>query len=169
MAATARKGGQVRTPTFRTKRPGNPADAGFTLVELLAVITILALAAMTFTLSGTSSLESAKFRALLINTSAAISAGRIDAMRQMRQTVFVVDLQHFRMGFPDSGGTVALPPSVNLKATVAKSETYKDGTFGIRFYPNGSSSGGTLAFTQAGQTYELRVNWLTGNVTLHRM
>ena len=32
----------------------------------------------------------------------------------------------------------------------------------VRFFPSGGSTGGTLSFTFRGQSYGLRINWLTG-------
>jgi general secretion pathway protein H len=72
------------------------------------------------------------------------------------------------MGYPEGGKTLELPEGVALTATVVEAERYNDGSVGIRFYPDGTSSGGTLAFSFRDRTYEIRVNWLTGNVSLHR-
>jgi general secretion pathway protein H len=155
--------------TYQTESVHSLKTAGFTLFELLAVLTILAIASVAFSFGTSKSLETAKFRALMVKTSAAISEARVGAIRETRERVFLVDLKRRRMGYPESGYSLELPAGVDLTATVAESETYEDGTFGIRFYPAGSSSGGTLAFTHDNQTYELRVNWLTGNVSLHRI
>ena len=68
-----------------------------------------------------------------------------------------------------SGQVLQLPEGVGLTATVAEAESYDGGVLGIRFYPAGHTSGGTLSFTFRNQTYEIRVNWLTGNVASHRV
>ncbi|MFC6669230.1 GspH/FimT family pseudopilin [Marinobacterium aestuariivivens] len=36
----------------------------------------------------------------------------------------------------------------------------------IRFYPDGSSSGGTVVLTGSGGRYEIGVDWLTGRVRI---
>lgn len=158
----------MRTPIFPTRaRAGG--EAGFTLIELLAVLTILAIAITAFTMNGRSGLQSAKFRSFLVHTVAAIDQTHADAMRGMAEKVFYVDVRNRRLSYPASGEILELPPGVSLNATVAQAEQYKDGSAGIRFYPAGGSSGGVLAFAFAGQTYEVRVNWLTGNATLVRI
>ena len=145
-----------------------PGEAGFTLIELLAVMTILAIAVTAFTYAGTSSLETSKFRAFMVKASAVIRDGRADAIRSMQEQVVYVDVKGRRIGRPENGALLDLPNGVDLTAEVAAQESYVDGTVGIRFYPAGNSSGGTLSFTFHGQVYEIRVNWLTGNVTTIR-
>jgi general secretion pathway protein H len=151
----------MKMPIFGTDLAHNKGAAGFTLVELLAVLTILAVAVTAFSFNSGRNLDTAKFRALMIKTTAEISADRSAAISSMAEKVFRIDLKRRRLG------DVELPPGVDLTATVAESERYENGTVGIRFYPAGTSSGGTLAFTFHNKVYEIRVNWLTGNVSLH--
>jgi len=159
----------MRTPISRVDDGRAAGPAGFTLIELLAVLAILAIVVLGFSFGSSRSLDTARFRALMVRTSAAISDSRADAMRRMEETVFYVDLKNRRMGYPDGGALLPIPEGVEVTATVAESEQYKDGSVGIRFYPQGTSSGGTLAFSFRKQVYEIRVNWLTGNVSLGRV
>jgi general secretion pathway protein H len=158
----------MRTP-ISTTSPPRRAEAGFTLIELLAVLAILAIAITAFSTSGTRSLDTAKLRALLVHTVATIGQARADAMRGMTETVFYIDLPNRRLSYPASGRTLDFPADLKLTVTAAQSERRKDGAIGIRFYPTGGSSGGVLDFAYRGQTYEINVNWLTGNATLARL
>jgi general secretion pathway protein H len=36
---------------------------------------------------------------------------------------------------------------------------------GVRFFPNGSSTGATIDLRTERQAYEVRINWLTGRVS----
>jgi general secretion pathway protein H len=145
------------------------SQAGFTLLELIVVLAILALTSGAIMYSSSSSLGTARFRSLLVNTSAMLAEGRTDAIKNMRERVFRVDVRNRRLGYLDRKEAIVLPPGVELRAVLAASETWKDGTNGIRFYPSGGSSGGTLTFSYQGSDYEIRVNWLTGNVSTHRI
>lgn len=169
MAEMTRKVALMRMPTSQIETPRYASDGGFTLVELLAVLAIMALAITAFSFRSTNSLDTANFRAFMVKTSAAMSESRIDAIRQMEEKVFYVDLKNRRVAYPGRGRFLALPKGVELTAIVAASEHYEDGTVGIRFYPTGTSSGGALSFSYRGQVYEVRVNWLTGNVSLQRV
>ena len=159
----------MRTAISGTRRSGGNREAGFTLIELLAVLAILAIAITAFTYAGTGSLETARFRAFLVKTSAMIVEGRAEAIRGMRDKLFVIDLKNRKLGFAGEDERLELPAGVDLTAITAEQESGKDGMLGIRFYPAGHTSGGTLQFTFRNQAYEIRVNWLTGNVVTRRV
>lgn len=159
----------MRMATSPTDRLRHSRQAGFTLIELLAVMTILAIAITAFSYSSGKGLGTARFRAMLVETSAAIAEERSAAIRRAEERVFVIDVRNRRLGNPGSGKPILMPEGVMLTASIAQSEQNSDGTAGIRFYPAGTSSGGTLAFTYRAQVYEIRVNWLTGSVTMHRV
>ena len=157
----------MRTPTFRADRNGGRGEAGFTLVELLAVLAILSLAVAAFAFQTTASFDSADFRALMVRTAASLRDARSDAIANHREQVFVINTVKRRMTTPASGAILVLPADVDLTVTAAQSESTSDGTAGIRFYPDGTSSGGTLAFSWKGRKYSIDVNWLTGNASLN--
>lgn len=154
----------MKMPTPATERG---REAGFTLLELLAVLTILAISAGAFVFNGGKAGESAKFRAVLMETAAAIKAARNDAMRRRAPVVFTVDAGRRRIGYAGGKGMIAVPQGVELAAVLADSVADSSGAGGIAFYPEGTSSGGVLVFSMAGRAHEIRVNWLTGNVSQH--
>ncbi len=155
----------MRMATSGTERQRRSA-AGFTLVELLAVLAILAIAVVAISYGGNRSVDSARFRALMVKTASSIREARSQAIRTAGESVFIVDLGRRRMGDPAGGDGLAIPRDVDVSAEVAASEQYRDGSLGIRFYGNGSSTGGTLRFVWRGQQYRILVNWLTGNVSM---
>lgn len=155
----------MRIPTSGTDGRRSAA-AGFTLVELLAVLAILAIAVVAISYGGNRSVDAAQFRALMVKTAAAIREAHAGAIRTSGESVFVVDLGRRRMGEAGGGDGLAIPGDVDVTAEVAASEQYRDGSLGIRFYGNGSSTGGTLRFVWRGQNYQILVNWLTGNVSM---
>lgn len=159
----------MRTAISRTSRGVGNREAGFTLIELLAVLGILAIAITAFTYAGTGSLETARFRAFLVKTSAMLVEGRAEAMSGMRDKLFIIDLKNRKLGFAGEDKRLDLPAGVELSVTASEEESGKDGALGIRFYPAGNSSGGTLQFTLRNQIYEMRVNWLTGNIVTRRV
>ena len=150
----------VRMPTSRT-------DAGFTLVELLAVLAILAMAAAAFSWRSQSSFGMAKFRALLSGTTSALREARAHAISGASDQVFIIDIRARTLSYKDGGIVLQLPRDVDLVADVAQSETYGNGAVGIRFFRDGTSTGGKLRFDWNRRDYAIDVNWLTGNVSMH--
>ncbi len=158
----------MRMRTSATEPAASPREAGFTLVELLAVMAVLALAVAAFSSMRTGSLDSTRFRAFAIETSAALQAARVTSIRGRQEQVFRIDIKRRTLGVADDGPMLELPEGVELTASVAATERYGDGSYGIRFFPGGGSTGGRLSFTHAGKTIDIRVNWLTGSVLLSR-
>lgn len=152
---------------MRTSQAEADHEAGFTLVELLAVMTLLAIAVAAFAFRTGTSFDTADFRGLMVNTASGLRAARSDAILNHREQIFVVNTQRRRMSSPATGAVLTIPSDVDVTVTAAKSQTTADGNAGIKFYPDGTSSGGTIAFAWNGRTYAIDVNWLTGNVALN--
>lgn len=131
-------------------------DAGFTLIELLLVLTlmglVIALAPRLLPSRGRSEVVAAA-RA----TATALRETRSAAIADNRTETFVADLREGR--FRAGAGEIRRWPSF-LRVSLI------DGTEpdGIRFFPDGSSSGGGLVFERGGWRYEVAVDWLTGRV-----
>ena len=142
-------------PTSRTE-----AQAGFTLLELMVVLVILALSATAVVSVGRASLESARVRSFLVEAEAMFRDARTAAIETQAQTAVVIDSKARRLSFAEGGRTLDLPRGVSLDARVAAAEG--GGPPMVRFFPSGGSTGGTLSFTFRGQSYGLRINWLTG-------
>jgi general secretion pathway protein H len=151
----ARKVALVRTPTSATEN-------GFTLVELLAVLAILSIAVVSFMLNGTGGSDTAKFRGFLVTTASALTESRTRAMKNATEETITIDTKN--RAIISGNRTIKFPKDVELSATIDGLET---GAASIRFFPAGTSTGGKLVFTHRGKSYEILVNWLTGNVALH--
>ena len=146
-------------PTSRTE-----GEAGFTLVELLAVLVILALAAGAVMQVGRGSVESARVRSFLVEAEAMMRAARNAAIETGAETDVIIDTRERRLAFPAGERSIAVPEGVSLEGEVAR----LGGPGTVRFFANGGSTGANLSFSFRGQTFELRVNWLTGHADVHR-
>ncbi len=59
-----------------------------------------------------------------------------------------------------------LPEDVDVSLVTARSQQL-DATSGIiRFFPDGSSTGGRVSLARGSRRYHVDVNWLTGHVTI---
>ena len=150
-------------PTSRTD-----GEAGFTLLELLAVLVILGVAATAVIAAGRGSAETAKVRSFLIQAEAMMRQARTDAIATVVEQDVVIDAEGRRLAHPARGVAVDVPAALTLDGTLARLP--EAGTAGhvIRFFPDGGSTGARLAFRHRGAVYELRVNWLTGHADVRR-
>jgi general secretion pathway protein H len=151
----------------RQLRPAHmrPGEAGFTLFEMLVVMTIVAM-----TMASMSLLYRTPSGASLAKSTALLTASRL---RDLRAVAMSTGSERFAeiapaarvLNFSDGRPAVRLDPSIEIAVTAADSERRSPGTAGIRFFPNGSSTGATITLKSDRQSYEVRVNWLTGRVS----
>ncbi len=60
--------------------------------------------------------------------------------------------------------SVALPKGLKLSITSAKEDRLNDHTGRIRFFPDGSSTGGRITLKAGRREWHVNVSWLTGQV-----
>ena len=143
------------------------SEDGFTLLEVVCVIAILALLAavvMPMLPHGTSR---ARLESYAIATAALLKAdhdGGVappDASRDRRQRKLS---RLVRSGA--TGRVVRVPDDVAFDALLpARCGQYRAGS-PIHFFSSGMSCGGVITLSRLGSGYEVRVNWLTGGVEI---
>ncbi|MFZ1149214.1 MAG: prepilin-type N-terminal cleavage/methylation domain-containing protein [Xanthobacteraceae bacterium] len=135
--------------------------AGFTLIEMQAVMMIIALiAALVLTaLPGTGR---AQVNALALQTAALFRRERLGAILTARAREVSIDGKQ-RALIGDGGDRVAIPRDVTVDV-LALDEVWSGRQAVVRFLPDGASSGTVVRFSREGATYEVRVNWYTGGV-----
>jgi general secretion pathway protein H len=143
-------------------------EAGFTLVELLAVLAILGLAATAVLQLGHSSSETAQVRAFLIHAEAMMREARTAAIASVTAQDVVIDTEARRLVHAGRADALDVPPGVSLDGKLARVPEAGKGRYVIRFFPHGGSTGASLPFRFRGTVYELRINWLTGHADVRR-
>jgi general secretion pathway protein H len=138
--------------------------AGFTLVELLVVMGIMALA-LAVVLNGRPKATETRIAVTARAVGATLQLARAQAMASNTETVFRIDTDKLQFGLPRS--MQSLPKGMTVAVTVA--ETERVANIGeIRFFPDGQSSGGEIALALEGRSARIAVNWLTGGPQLNR-
>jgi len=139
---------------------------GFTLLELVVVMAISALVMGAVTLSLSASVSKAEVRASGRRMAAALRYTRSQAIVTRREQVFEVmiddDGSSYRV--PGKDRIYELPEDVGVSLTTARMELTAEDAGGIRFYPDGSSTGGSITLGNDEFTQTLDIVWLTGEV-----
>ncbi len=138
---------------------------GFTLIELMAVIVLLALAMTAVTFSFSKSLQSAKIRGASRDLVAALRYTRGQAIVKGKQEVLLLNLDDNSYNAPGKN-SIKLPKGMGLRLTTAESELTGGNSGGIRFFPDGSSTGGHISVFQGQREWRVNVAWLTGDIAL---
>lgn len=140
---------------------------GFTLVELLVVLVI---AALVLALVGTSisrSVSGAEMRTAAHKVAANLRYTRTQAILQKSEQVFTVDTEAKTYQAPERE-VVELPEGMNVALTTARTELTGENVGGIRFYPDGGSTGGLVELETDNRVYKISVAWLTGETVVER-
>jgi general secretion pathway protein H len=142
---------------------------GFTLVELLAVLVLLAIAAGVAAAHLASRQGGEALQAAAHELASRCRAARAAAIRQARERTVSIDMAGRLV---TAGGGIAplrIADTIAVSSETSASEQQAGGIAGIRFFPNGASTGGKVRFQTGRQAYEVRVNWLTGRVVVERV
>jgi len=145
---------------------GRVRQRGFTLLEILValVIGVLLVALVPPLLSGLSG--GTELRGAARQLAAGLRNARNEAVTRQQEAVLTLDLERRRFGVTGDPREIALPESVALKLYTAQSELLDSATGGIRFFPDGSSTGGAITVSGPKLAYRVNVDWLTGTVAI---
>jgi general secretion pathway protein H len=139
-------------------------SAGFTLVELLVVMGIMGLI-LAGVLAAKPKTAATRVAVAARAIAASLQLARTQAMASNAETVVRIDVERRQFGV--AGSMHALPRGMTVAMTVAETERIAD-SGGMRFYPDGQSSGGEIVLMLEGRASRIAVNWLTGEPQLSR-
>ncbi len=118
--------------------------------------------------SMSSSISSAEARAASRKLVASLRYTRTRAILDKSEKVLLVDIENRSYQAPGRK-LVKLPEGVELTITTARSELTSEAVAGIRFFPDGGSTGGHIELLINGREYRINVAWLTGETRLQRL
>jgi general secretion pathway protein H len=142
------------------------ARLGFSLIELLLVIIIIAAGSVMivrFVGGGTPTWE---LKGGARKVAAAMRMARSDALTTRKETTVTIDLERREFLVSGDSRTHALPPRAEVKLFTADQEVISQTQGAIRFYGDGSSTGGRVTISEGERKFEVDVDWLTGRVRI---
>ncbi|MEE8339250.1 MAG: GspH/FimT family pseudopilin [Xanthomonadales bacterium] len=140
---------------------------GFTLVELMVVLIIIALIMALVGTSISRSVSGAEMRNAARKLAASLRYTRTHAILVKSEQVFLVDTEN-RSYVAPGREPVELPEGMNVHLTTARSELTSETVGGIRFYPDGGSTGGYVLLEANERIYRINVAWLTGEASIQK-
>lgn len=140
-------------------------EAGFTLMEVLTVLAILALTVVISLPLLKTSGSGRAFRAEAQEISALFRLARIDAVSRNRETRIVVDLKNREIAYDGRAQPIRLAAETAIEVKTAQGEVVATEA-GFRFLPGGGASGGSLTLERQGNRATIAVNWLTGAIAV---
>jgi general secretion pathway protein H len=152
---------RVLQPKPRTRTTDR--RAGFTLIEVVAVMLIIALVA-SLAVAMMPGTGRGRLKALTLETAALLRRERLGAVLTGRDRQVSIDGER-RVLVGDGGDVVAIPRDVVLDI-LGIDALWSGRQAVVRFNPDGASTGAVLKLSREKAEYEIRVNWYTGGVAI---
>lgn len=141
-------------------------ESGFTLIETVCVVAIVALLAAIALPAFPRGTSRAQLEALALATAAVLKSDRNSAIRTGAPVSTQVDALGRAILSGAGGRRVVVPDDVSFNALLAETCDGREAGGTISFFASGISCGGTISLSRLGQTFEVRVAWLTGGVEI---
>lgn len=138
--------------------------SGFTLIEILVVLAILAITMSIIQPQFSQSTNNSQLKAAALLLAADLRITRSKAVSKQQSTQLVVNVKKKIFSTKIKNKAFVLPKEAIIRMKAVQSETVSDHVAAIRFYPDGSSTGGNIRLLLASKGYCVTVSWLTGRV-----
>ena len=142
-------------------------DPGFTILELLVVLVIGAVAYAVILGVPFRGPSIADLKAASRTLASGLRQAQSTAMVTRRDATLTLDLEAREFEVSGTPGARTLPKDIELKLFTAQNEVASEKKGAIRFYPDGSSTGGRITVASGERKYFVDVDWLTGRVAIN--
>jgi general secretion pathway protein H len=141
------------------------AALGLTLIEAIVVVGLIAVgvAATAFAVSG--SLDSQRIQSAGQDLVAALRYTRGKAIVSRQAQALEIDVEARSYKAPERS-VVQLPRGMEMRLLTAAMEQTGESSGRVRFYPDGSSTGGRVKLVRGGRAWDIEIAWLTGEVRM---
>ncbi|HXF77246.1 MAG TPA: GspH/FimT family pseudopilin [Usitatibacter sp.] len=144
------------------------ASRGFTLLELVVVLAI-GVTMYALLLSAPFGKASAgDLKAAAREVASGLRTAQSTAMATRRDALMTIDMESREYVTTGAPMVRRLPSNIDLKLFTAQTEVESDHRGSIRFYPDGSSTGGRVTVGSGERKYLVDVDWLTGRVAINQ-
>ncbi|MES2934267.1 MAG: GspH/FimT family protein [Pseudomonadota bacterium] len=146
------------------RQPSKSSSAGFTMLELLVVLVLMILVYAVAVPVISNGMPGTELKGAARQLAAGLRKARSQAVTQKQETVLTLDVEQHRFGLSGDSHQYNLPPKLDISLFTAQSEMLQEKIGRIRFYPDGSSTGGRITVALGERKYMVDIDWLTGQV-----
>jgi len=150
----------------RPSKPTKRYPAGFSLIELLVVLAIAALILAVAPPMLSNAMPGLQLKSTARQLASGLRYARDRAVAGRSEVNFTVDLEARTVTVTNREAVIGIPDSLEVSLVTAASELVNETLGHIRFYPDGTSTGGRVTVSYKGNGYDVDVDWLTGRVSI---
>lgn len=141
-------------------------QSGFTLLELIVVLFIMLLGFSAVAISISSGNDTAKLNAAARDIVSAMRYARGQALITRKQTLVTFDIDNNNYSLSNREQIYRIDPAISLTIVTAESELNGQSQGSLRFFPDGSCTGGRITLALGDAVRQIDLNWLTGQIKL---
>jgi general secretion pathway protein H len=139
---------------------------GFTLLEILVVLAVMVMILTVVPPMLGGGMTGAELKSAARSIAAGLNQARSQAISRQREATLNVNVDSKIFQVSGVAREYHLPAKAEVKLDTARSELASEGVGAIRFFPDGSSTGGRITVSRGEQQYRVDVEWLTGRVRI---
>ena len=158
MRATSPIGSKLRSAPITSI----DSPQGFSLVELLVVLALIGLSLTVVGPSIGKSLDASRLNASVRSMLTTLRHARSVARAEQREVTLMIDVEARKYRVDDQRDLSIQPNATTVEVTAAESERHSENLIGVRFFPDGSATGGLISFSLNKQRHAIEIDWLTG-------
>jgi len=140
-------------------------NKGFTLLELIVVLFIVVLGFSVVGINLSSGNDATELKVAARDIVSALRFARGQALISHQETTVTLDLAENTYTVSGRDRIYPIPKAIDVTVVTAQSEL-TEGSAGIRFFADGSSTGGRITLELGKATWQIDINWLTGQIEL---
>ena len=140
--------------------------AGFTLLELLIVLMLMAIiAGFVLPIFGPG-VSTTDLKRSAREVAAGLRLARGQAIAQGTEATLELDVAARTFRVPPDPRLHTMPSGIELKLFTAQRDLVSDQVGAVRFFPDGGSNGGRITLAAGERKYDVDIDWLTGRVAI---
>lgn len=142
--------------------------SGFTLLEMIAVILVIALVAALSPPLFSSGVSASQHRAAAREVAGMLRLARTEAVAKRIDMGVDFDLEARTVQIPNASNKriAKIPEGIEINLTTTAAETKNEKQASVRFYPDGGATGGRVTLKVRDRSYLVDIDWLTGRVSI---
>ena len=141
-------------------------NKGFTLLELTVVLFIVVLGFSVIGINLSSGNDSAELKVAARDIVSAFRFARGQALMSHQEMVVTFDISENTYSVSGRDKVYNIPETIDLTVVTAQSEIISKGLGSIRFFADGSATGGRVTLERGKAAWQIDINWLTGQIEL---